>query len=149
MRDDKKQDAWKKVEQQRGRLNFNGFKNDGYHGFYGDQNMGLDTYRSLYESHYGKGPKGYRRSDALILEEANEALYESYEVDATHIEVEVKDGIVTLQGYVTDRRSKREAEKCVECLDGVLDVQNRLTIKASTAQNGLINGDLSRNANFS
>lgn len=98
--------------------------------------------------HYGKGPKNYRRSDASILDEANEALYESYEVDATNIEVQVKDGIITLTGTAVDRHSKKEAEACVENIDGVVDVRNELKL-APASEGPLMNSDLITESHWS
>src|SRR4051812_7859100 len=60
--------------------------------------------------HAGRGPKGYRRLDASILEDVNELLYMHGGVDASEIEVEVHDGEVTLRGVVADRAQKRMAE---------------------------------------
>src|SRR5665647_58875 len=78
--------------------------------------------------HYGKGPKGWQRSDDRVREEVCEALYLSPIVDASEIEVSVKDGVVSLRGSVESRSTKREAERCVEHLHGVLDVSNELPV---------------------
>lgn len=78
---------------------------------------------------YGKGPKNWTRSDELVREDVCEALYESYDVDASDIEVEVKEGLVTLKGSVNSRFAKKEAELCIEYLRGVVDVINELKIK--------------------
>ena len=80
---------------------------------------------------FGKGPKGYKRSDERIREEVSEALYRDYHVDASEIEVDVKEGIVTLSGTVDSRQSKRAAEECIENLTGVIDVHNRIRIAES------------------
>lgn len=77
-------------------------------------------------SHVGKGPRGYKRSDESIYEDVCQMLELSPEVDASEIEVSVKEGIVYLRGSVSDRRSKRIAELEVENISGVTDVQNRL-----------------------
>ena len=82
------------------------------------------------KKHYGKGPKGWKYSDEKIKEMVNEALYRDYFVDATDIEVEVKDGCVQLKGSIVSREAKKEAERCVESVDGVMDVLNQLTIKS-------------------
>lgn len=79
-------------------------------------------------NHSGKGPKGYRRSDEKIYDEVCEVLTTHYEVDATDIEVEVKDGIVTLDGSVDSRRTKRLAEDIVGEINGVVDVRNNLIL---------------------
>lgn len=81
------------------------------------------------EGHVGKGPKGYRRSDERIKEDVCEALARSYDVDATHIVVDVKEGCVYLTGEVDTRQTKKLAEDAVEGISGVVDVQNQLRPK--------------------
>lgn len=55
------------------------------------------------------------------------------EIDASEIEVHVREGTVTLTGTVEDRRSKRMAEDAVEDLAGVKDVQNQLQVARGKA----------------
>ena len=86
--------------------------------------------------HFGKGPKNWKRSDELIREDVCEALYESYDVDATDIEVKVEEGLVTLSGSVNSRFAKKEAELCIEYLRGVVDIKNELKIKPIRPVNG-------------
>jgi translation elongation factor EF-1beta len=81
---------------------------------------------------FGKGPKGWKRSDERIKEEVSEALYRDYQIDASEIEVDVKDGVVTLSGTVDSRDTKRSAEECIENLTGVSDVHNRIRIADNT-----------------
>jgi len=81
----------------------------------------------------GRGPKGYRRSDETIKEDACEALYRSSGVDATNIEVFVQKGIITLKGFVEDRDQKRMAEAAIEKLSGIDDVYNELRVKNRNA----------------
>ena len=78
--------------------------------------------------HVGKGPKGYRRPDDQIREEANQRLERDGRVDASEIEVSCQEGVLTLQGKVEDRRARRAAEDCVDDIRGVKDVMNELTI---------------------
>ena len=80
------------------------------------------------ESHRGRGPKNWRRSDERILETVNERLTDHDGVDATDIEVTVQDGEVTLNGMVTSRHEKRTAEDVAWSCGGVRDVHNRLTL---------------------
>ncbi|MBI1381953.1 MAG: BON domain-containing protein [Planctomycetaceae bacterium] len=76
----------------------------------------------------GKGPKGYKRSDDQICEEANQRLERNGDVDASEIEVSCNGGTLILRGKVEDRRAKREAEDCVEDIYGVQDVMNELKV---------------------
>jgi osmotically-inducible protein OsmY len=90
----------------------------------------------------GKGPKGYWPSDERIREKACEALYNDPYVDASEIEVQVRDGIVTLKGAVTDRKMKKMAQSCIEDGFGVRDVINVLELRPDL---GLV-GDMNRKA---
>lgn len=78
--------------------------------------------------HTGKAPKGYQRSDERIKEDVCEALRMHGDIDASEIEVDVKDGIVTLAGTVESRQIKRLTEDSVEHMSGVVDVKNDLRV---------------------
>ena len=79
-------------------------------------------------NHTGRGPKGYQRSDESIFEDVCELLFLSPDVDASNIEVEVKNSCVFLKGSVTDRNSKKMAELEIENVSGLKDIQNMLII---------------------
>jgi hypothetical protein len=81
----------------------------------------------------GVGPKGYKRPDQRIFDDVCETLSLSPDVDASAIDVSVKDGVVYLQGSVEDRRMKRMAEYEIENISGVADVQNLLSLGTATA----------------
>ena len=76
----------------------------------------------------GKGPKGYTRSDERIHEEVVQRLSEGY-LDASGIEVSVKDGEVILQGSVASGKDRRLAEELIENCLGVRDIDNRLKVQ--------------------
>lgn len=80
------------------------------------------------ESHRGKGPKGYQRSDERIQEDVNDRLSDDEQLDASEIEVKVEQGEVTLTGSVSERNAKRRAEDLVESVSGVKNVENRIRI---------------------
>jgi hypothetical protein len=80
-------------------------------------------------THWGKGPKGYKRSDDRIREEVCEALSDHGDLDASDIEVKVANGEVTLSGTVSDKRMKRLAEQAIDHVSGVDDVRNELRVK--------------------
>jgi len=79
--------------------------------------------------HRGKGPAGYQRSDDRIRELVCESLTDDDQIDASRIEVVVKNGEVTLTGSVDDRHAKRDAEDCACSISGVRDVQNLLRVQ--------------------
>lgn len=76
----------------------------------------------------GRGPRGYQRSDDRIREDVCERLTDDPEIDASNMEVAVKDGEVTLSGTVSSRDDKRRAEECAEETSGVKDVHNGLRV---------------------
>jgi hypothetical protein len=78
----------------------------------------------------GRGPRGYKRSDERISDDVHDRLTDDPWLDATHIEVEVKGGEVTLGGVVDDREAKHRAEWLIEDISGVTHVQNNLRVDA-------------------
>jgi len=90
---------------------------------------GTDTWR-VPGPHAGRGPRGYQRSDDRIREELNDRLTAHGFIDATDIECQVKNGEVTLSGFVDSRETKRAAEHVAEDIPGVHDVHNNLRIRS-------------------
>lgn len=84
--------------------------------------------------HYGRGPRGWTRSDARIREEICERMARHGHLDASRLRVEVTDGEVTLEGEVPNRLQKRLAEDIADRVLGVVDVHNRLTLPRSTTR---------------
>jgi osmotically-inducible protein OsmY len=77
----------------------------------------------------GRGPRNYQRSDERIREEVHERLTADPRVDASDIDVEVKNGEVFLRGRVDERRDKRAAEEAIEDIPGVKDVKNEIRVE--------------------
>ncbi|MFP2926673.1 BON domain-containing protein [Pyxidicoccus sp. 3LG] len=75
----------------------------------------------------GKAPKAYTRSDDRVREDVYDRLMHGW-VNAENVEVLVKNGEVTLTGFVDDRRDKRIIEDIVEDVLGVKDVHNQLKV---------------------
>jgi osmotically-inducible protein OsmY len=95
-----------------------------------DRRRRMDEMRQ--RSHYGRGPRGFTRSDDRIREDVCERLTYDWSVDASDIEVNVSKGEVTLTGSVESRHSRRRAEDIVEDVPGVRHVQNNLRVKEAT-----------------
>ena len=76
----------------------------------------------------GRGPKGYQRSDARVMEDVCDRLTDAYDIDASEIEVTVRGGEVTLAGRVPDRTQKRRSEDVIEQISGVREVHNNLRV---------------------
>ena len=83
---------------------------------------------TLHGPYTGRGPKGYKRSDQQIVEEACQRLERDGDIDASEIEVTAEDGVIRLRGTVDDRHTKRRAEECVESIYGARDVMNELRV---------------------
>ena len=79
--------------------------------------------------HRGKGPRGYARSDARILEDISDRLADDGRIDASDIEIKVEAGEVTLNGQVESRQDKRRAEDLAEQVSGVRHLQNNLRVR--------------------
>jgi hypothetical protein len=106
----------------------------GYGEGYGMSGYGQGRYES--QSLRGRGPKNYLRSDERIREDINERLTDDPMLDAGDINVDVKNGTVTLTGSVDARHLKHRAEDIADGCSGVKDVENRLTVRnAGTGQN--------------
>lgn len=81
--------------------------------------------------HRGRGPSGYKRTDAKISEDAHDRLTDDPWLDASGIAIQVEGGEITLSGTVAERAGKHRAERLVEDLAGVTHVQNNLRVRRS------------------
>ncbi|HEV2146474.1 MAG TPA: BON domain-containing protein, partial [Longimicrobiaceae bacterium] len=98
---------------------------------------------------YGLGPyherlRRHRRSDDELREEVEEALFYDTWVDADAITVEVKDGIVTLQGELPDFDEIRYATDDAWDVDGVRGVRSQLTVRQGERGGGSQGGSQAR-----
>jgi osmotically-inducible protein OsmY len=138
---------------ERGYPGYGGYGYGGYTGYGGYGNdagewrgaggMGYESGTSRYlggtqtqgrwgqQSHAGRGPRNYQRSDDRIEEDVNEALTRHPGLDASEIDVKVQNGEVTLTGTVDSRQDKRMAEDAAESCSGVRDVHNQLRVSSS------------------
>lgn len=82
----------------------------------------------------GMGPKGYRRSDERIKEDVSDRLSQTYDVDASEVEVSVANGEVTLTGTVPHREMKFRIEHIADGVSGVADVTNQIKVKHEERQ---------------
>lgn len=94
---------------------------------------GVELERDLERGHAGRGPRGYRRSDASIRDDLHVALTVHPEIDASDVEVAVAGGAVLLLGAVPDRTTKRFIEDIAYQIAGVRDVTNLLHIGAPSS----------------
>ncbi|WAJ29457.1 BON domain-containing protein [Antarcticirhabdus aurantiaca] len=116
-------------ERGRGERGFMDRMGDEISSWFGDEDAARR--REQDQRHSGKGPRSYTRSDDRIKDDVNDRLTDDHYVDASDIEVSVKDREVTLNGYVSSRDEKRRAEDCAERVSGVTHVQNNLRVQSS------------------
>jgi hypothetical protein len=80
-------------------------------------------------SHRGRSPKDSAQLDQRINEDVCERLTEDRFIDASNIDVAVKESEVALSGAVSSRGLKRRAEDLAEMASGVAHVQNNLRVE--------------------
>lgn len=106
-------------------------------GMYGsDQNFRGSDYSGSQQSHRGRGPKGYTRSDERLKELICERLTDDPNIDASEVTIEVAGQSVKLTGTIDDRRAKYEIEEMVERIGGVKDIDNQLRVQSSQSRGG-------------
>jgi len=88
-----------------------------------------------YGPHTGHGPQDFKKSDETLFEDISERLTLHGYLDAKEIEVQVRNGEVTLNGKVDSRWAKREAENVIDSVNGVIDVHNQLKVDPSLREN--------------
>lgn len=89
------------------------------------------SYKDQYEirrNYYGYGPKGYRRSDQKLKDEARLLLNQDPILDSSNINIEVFNNVIFLRGFVDSRKDKKRAEFLIEDIFGIEDIQNQLKI---------------------
>jgi osmotically-inducible protein OsmY len=85
---------------------------------------------------FGRGPKGYKRSDERLKEDISERLMQSDTIDSSEVTIEVADGRVTLQGTVPERYMKHAIEDIADSCSGVQDVDNRIRVQRESGLSG-------------
>lgn len=88
---------------------------------YGPERYGLGPYHERLRRH--------RRDDGELRDEVREALFYDTWIDAEAIEVEVKDGVVTLTGDLPSYEEIRYATDDAWDVDGVVGVRSELKLR--------------------
>jgi hypothetical protein len=79
--------------------------------------------------HAGRGPREWRRSDAVLQDAVSEHLAQDRLLDARGIMVVVDDGVVSLEGQVRTPSDRRLADLLAHEVGGVNQVLNHLVIQ--------------------
>ena len=97
--------------------------------WFGDADAGARRQRDeAVGDHTGKGPESHLDPDARIVDDISRVLTEDASLDATRINVESHDGLVTLKGEVTTSAQRAHAEELAAKVAGVQRVENRLLV---------------------
>ncbi len=73
---------------------------------------------------------GKKVDDGVLTDRVRQRLVSDPEVKGHDLDVEVKDGVVTLAGQVESERAKAKAEKVTRKVNGVRSVVNNLQVVA-------------------
>ena len=69
-----------------------------------------------------------RADDDLIFDRVRQKLNNDPDVKGSKLDIDVKNGVVTLKGSVTNDKYKAKAEKLTRKVSGVKNVINQLTV---------------------
>lgn len=85
-------------------------------------------------SYRGHGPRRTQPGDDELLDTVCERLAGDPDLDASEIEVSVREGIVALSGAVPSRQARRDAEAIAASVRGVREVENSLRVEGKDTQ---------------
>jgi hypothetical protein len=122
--------------------NYFGSGSRGYGTTWSGEGAGAEDYfapdKNPLEPRYaGKGPKSHGRTDDRICDDVCVRLTDHPHIDATDVQVEVSDGVVTLSGNVHNQDTKQLAEQIASSVMGVRAVHNELNLVPATPLNAL------------
>jgi osmotically-inducible protein OsmY len=78
-------------------------------------------------------PRGERRPDERIKEEIQNLLARNEQIDSREIQVDVREGVVTLSGIVDNWQERRTAERIASLAFGVTELKNDLNVNEQEA----------------
>jgi osmotically-inducible protein OsmY len=67
-----------------------------------------------------------------LREEVGEALGFHEDIDASQVDVDAQNGVITLSGSVMSERERTEAEECASNVDGVVVVVNDIRVQTTS-----------------
>lgn len=83
-----------------------------------------------YGANIGQGGlDDWRSTNQELHQLATEALYRHADIDATAIEISIRDGRLTLSGRVGTVSEKNLAEETVGKIQGIIEVDNQIVVK--------------------
>jgi hypothetical protein len=101
---------------------------EGENGYHADH--GRDSHDWDYEQKFRRGEAlAYSPDDKAIYEKVCTAIFRDRLLGPNEVTVEVKEGVVTLSGLVSDRKTKDYIAHYLEDIYGVVDIINELKVK--------------------
>lgn len=74
------------------------------------------------------------RSDLSILDDINDALSGFMDADVARIDITVQDGIVMLDGEITEAAERTRIEQAIDAIPAVKSVRNHLSVRGECEQ---------------
>jgi osmotically-inducible protein OsmY len=84
----------------------------------------------------GANSYSYNPTDEELSEELCELLFNEPNIDASHIDLEVQDGLVNIKGSAPNLKMKQLAEKVIQSFPGVNQVINSIVINSTRTVKG-------------
>lgn len=111
---------------------------------YGGHDYGRGHEARQQQPQFARGPKGYKRSDDRLKEDLSEKLHHAYDIDSSDVEIDVKNGEITLSGTVPSREMRYRLEHLADGVVGVNDIHNNVKVKRETMGGNQGSADQSR-----
>jgi len=131
-----------KIESKDGAVTLTGNVSEEYHKSLAQETVaGLPGVKSVDNRLAVKGERPAENSDAWLMTKVKTTLLFHRSVSGFKTEVNVKDGIVTLQGEATSQAQKDLATEYAKDVDGVKDVKNEMTVSKTSKKTHQTTGD--------
>jgi hyperosmotically inducible protein len=131
-----------KIESKDGAVTLTGNVSEEYHKSLAQETVaGLPGVKSVDNRLAVKGERPAENSDGWIMTKVKTTLLFHRSVSGFKTEVNVKDGIVTLQGEATSQAQKDLATEYAKDVDGVKDVKNEMTVSKTSKKTHQTTGD--------
>jgi osmotically-inducible protein OsmY len=131
-----------KIESKNGVVTLTGIVSEEYHRSLAQETLaGLPGVKSVNNRLEVKGERPAEKSDAWLMTKVKTTLLFHRSVSGLKTEVNVKDGIVTLQGEATSQAQKDLATEYARDVEGVKDVRNDMSVSKASKKTPRTLGD--------
>ena len=131
-----------KIESKDGAVTLTGNVSEEYHKSLAQETVaGLPGVKSVDNKLEVKGERPAENSDAWLTAKVKTTLLFHRSVSGMKTEVNVKDGIVTLQGEATSQAQKELTTEYAKDVEGVKDVKNEMTVSKTSKKTTRTTGE--------